>query len=290
MIEYEGRVFRPPSEAYSLIVQVTIGCSHNKCTFCDMYKEKQFRVRRLEEVKRDFDAARKAYRRVERIFLADGDALMCQAAHMAEILRYIRQVFPECERVTSYGSPASILVKSPEELRQLHDLGLEMIYMGLESGADEVLTRINKGETADEIVRAGCMVREAGMKLSVTCIAGLGSTELSEVHAVETAHALSRMKPEYIGLLTLLFELPTPLMEDWKAGRFYLMNPIEIAQETLVLLEHIDCEGSVFRANHASNYVNLAGTLNRDREAMCEKLRAALAGKVRFRSEAFRAR
>lgn len=290
MIQYEGRVFRPPSEAYSLIVQVTIGCSHNKCTFCDMYKEKQFRVRRLEEVKRDFDAARKAYRRVERIFLADGDALMCQAAHMAEILRYIRQVFPECERVTSYGSPASILVKSPEELRQLHDLGLEMIYMGLESGSDEVLTRINKGETADEIVRAGCMVREAGMKLSVTCIAGLGSTALSEVHAVETAHALSRMKPEYIGLLTLLFELPTPLMEDWKAGRFYLMNPIEIAQETLVLLEHIDCEGSVFRANHASNYVNLAGTLNRDREAMCEKLRAALEGKVRFRSEAFRAR
>lgn len=290
MIQYEGRVFRPPSEAYSLIVQVTIGCSHNKCTFCDMYKEKQFRVRKLEEVKRDFDAARKAYRRVERIFLADGDALMCQAAHMAEILRYIRQVFPECERVTSYGSPASILVKSPEELRQLHDLGLEMIYMGLESGSDEVLTRINKGETADEIVRAGCMVREAGMKLSVTCIAGLGSTELSEVHAVETAHALSRMKPEYIGLLTLLFELPTPLMEDWKAGRFYLMNPIEIAQETLVLLEHIDCEGSVFRANHASNYVNLAGTLNRDREAMCEKLRAALEGKVRFRSEAFRAR
>ena len=290
MIPYEGRVFRPPSEAYSLIIQVTIGCSHNKCTFCDMYKEKSFRIRKMEEIQRDFDLARRAYRRVERIFLADGDALMCQTQHMAEILRYIREVFPECERVTCYGSPASILVKQQEELDLLHELGLEMIYMGLESGSDEVLRRVNKGETAEEIVRAGQMVKKAGMKLSVTCIAGLGSLELSEEHAIKTAEALSQMKPEYIGLLTLLFELPTPLMEDWQAGRFYLMNPVEIAQETLVLLEHIDCEGSVFRANHASIYVNLAGTLNEDREAMCQKLRAALEGRVRFKNEAFRAR
>ena len=290
MIHYEGRVFRPPSEAYSLIVQVTIGCSHNKCTFCDMYKEKQFRVRKLEDVKADFDAARAQYRKVDRIFLADGDALMCRAEHMAEILRYIKEVFPECERVTSYGSPASILCKSQEELNELAGLGLSMIYLGLESGSDEVLRRINKGETADEIVRAGLMVKEAGMKLSVTCIAGLGSLELSEEHAVKTAEALSRMKPEFIGLLTLLFELETPLMRDWKEGRFYLMNPVEIAQETLVLLENIDAEGSVFRANHASNYVNLAGTLNRDRDAMCARLRQALDGQVNFRNEAFRAR
>ncbi len=290
MIEYEGRVFRPPSEAYSLIVQVTIGCSHNKCTFCDMYKEKRFRVRPLEDVKADFDTARRQYRQVDRIFLADGDALMCRAEHMAEILRYIRQVFPECERVSSYGSPASILCKTQPELDLLHSLGLEMIYLGLESGSDEVLRRINKGETADEIVRAGLMVKAAGMKLSVTCIAGIGSLELSEEHAKQTADALSRMKPEYIGLLTLLFELETPLMRDWKEGRFYLMNPVEIAQETLVLLENIDAEGSVFRANHASNYVNLAGTLNRDRDAMCARLRQALDGQVNFRNEAFRAR
>ncbi len=290
MIPYEGRVFRPPSEAYSLIVQATIGCSHNHCTFCDMYKEKRFRVRRLEEVKADFDLARAAYRRVDRIFLADGDALMCPAAHLAEILRYIREKFPECERVTSYGSPKSILVKTQEELNELHELGLEMVYLGLESGSDEVLRRVNKGETAAEIVRAGQMVKAAGMKLSVTAIAGLGSLERSEEHAVQTARALSEMKPEYIGLLTLLFELPTPLMRDWEEGRFYLMEPVEIAAETLTLLENIDSEGSVFRANHASNYVNLAGTLNRDRESMCARLREALAGKVRFRSEAFRAR
>lgn len=290
MIQYEGRVFRPPSEAYSLIVQVTIGCSHNKCTFCDMYKEKQFRVRKLEEVKTDFDAARAQYHKVQRIFLADGDALMCRATHMAEILRYIKQVFPECERVTAYGSPSSILCKTQEELNELSALGLSMIYLGLESGSDEVLRRVNKGETADEIVCAGLMVKEAGMKLSVTCIAGLGSLELSETHAIQTAEALSRMKPEYIGLLTLLFELETPLMRDWKEGRFYLMNPVEIAHETLILLEHIDAEGSVFRANHASNYVNLAGTLNRDRETMIGRLRQALEGKINFKSEEFRAR
>lgn len=291
MVQYEGRVFRPPSEAYSLIVQVTIGCSHNKCTFCDMYKEKKFRVRKLEEVKADFDAAKKIYRNgVQRIFLADGDALMCRAEHLAEILRYIKRTFPECERITSYGSPASILCKTPEELSLLHELGLEMIYLGLESGSDEVLQRVNKGETADEIVRAGQMVKEAGMKLSVTAIAGLGGDELSKEHAIKTGQALSKMKPDYIGLLTLLFELPTPLMRDWQEGRFHLLSPIEIAQETLTLLENIDSEGSVFRANHASNYVNLSGTLNQDKGQMIARLKQALDGKINFRSEAFRAR
>lgn len=290
MIQYEGRVFRPPSEAYSLIVQVTIGCSHNKCTFCDMYIDKRFRVRKWEDIKRDFDEARKMYGKVRRIFLADGDALMCPTKLMVTVLEYIKEVFPECERVTSYGSPKSILVKSVQDLKLLHSLGLQMIYMGLESGSDEVLKCINKGETHAEIVRAGQMVKEAGMKLSVTCSAGIGSLELSEEHAVQTALALSEMKAEYIGLLTLLFEMPTPLMQDWQAGKFYLMNPIEIAHETLTLLENIDSEGSVFRANHASNYVNLSGTLNQDREQMCNRLRQALEGKVQFRNEAFRAR
>ena len=289
-MRYKGSVYRPPSEARSLIVQVTYGCSHNTCAFCSMYKAARFALRPMEEILEDFQLARQTYPRVPRIFLADGDALIRPAADLERILDEIARLFPECERVTSYGSPASILCKKQEDLNLLHELGLEMIYLGLESGSDEVLRRVNKGETADEIVRAGLMVKEAGMKLSVTCIAGLGSLELSEEHAVKTAEALSRMKPEYIGLLTLLFELPTPLMRDWQEGRFYLMNPIEIAHETLILLEHIDSEGSIFRANHASNYVNLAGTLNRDRDAMCQRLRQALEGKVKFRSESFRAR
>lgn len=289
-MRYEGRVFRPPSEAYSLIVQATVGCSHNKCTFCDMYKDKQFRVRPLKDVLEDFAIARQTYRSIERVFLADGDALIRKTEDLAEILQYIRRNIPECTRVTSYGSPVSILTKTPEELRLLSDLGLHMIYLGLESGSDTVLNRIKKGETAEEIIRAGHMVKEAGIRLSVTAINGIGGKELWEEHAVKTGEALSRMKADYIGLLTLIFEDETPLKKDWREGRFQLLTPVEIAQETLRMLEHMDSEGSVFRANHASNYVNLRGTLNRDLPKMKTILQEALAGNVRFKAEAFRAR
>ena len=289
-MRYQGMVYRPPSEAYSLIVQVTYGCSHNTCAFCSMYKEKRFALRPLHEVLEDFQMARQRYRSVRRIFLADGDALIRKASELYTILDTIRELFPECERVTSYASPSSIRLRTDEELQILRAKGLTMVYMGLESGSDKVLTRMRKGHPAAEIIEMGQKVRRNGMALSVTAITGLGGPELLEEHAVKTAEALSRMKPEYIGLLTLLFELPTPLMRDWQEGRFYLMNPIEIAHETLILLEHIDSEGSIFRANHASNYVNLAGTLNRDRDAMCQRLRQALEGKVKFRSESFRAR
>lgn len=289
-MRYKGKVYRPPSEAYSLIVQVTYGCSHNGCAFCDMYDDKHFAIRPMEEVREDFEMARRAYKKVERVFLADGDALMRKTEELSQILGLIYGLFPECQRVTCYASPTSLQIKSEEDLRLLRSQGLTMVYMGLESGCDEVLRRMNKGHTAAAIVAAGQKARRCGLALSVTAISGLGSRELMREHAIGTAEAFSAMKPEYIGLLTLLFELPTPLMRDWQEGRFYLMNPIEIAHETLILLEHIDSEGSIFRANHASNYVNLAGTLNRDRDAMCQRLRQALEGKVKFRSESFRAR
>ena len=288
-MRYEGRVFRPPSEAYSLIVQVTIGCSHNKCTFCDMYKEKQFHVRKLEDVLEDFLIARRAYDHIERVFLADGDALMRRTEDLVIILKHIRRVIPECTRVTSYGSPKSILTKTPEELKLLHDLGLQMIYLGLESGCDEVLTHINKGVTVDETVLAGQMVKDAGMKLSVTAINGLGGADKWQEHALGTADAFSRMKPDYIGLLTLMFEGGTPLQKEWEAGKFKLLTAPQVAQETLLMLEHMDCEGSVFRSNHASNYLSLKGTLNRDREMLCNTLRRALNGKMGYKSEFFRA-
>lgn len=288
-MRYEGRVFRPPSEAYSLIVQVTIGCSHNKCTFCDMYKEKQFHVRKLEEVLEDFLIARRAYDHIERVFLADGDALMRRTEDLAIILQHIRNVIPECTRVTSYGSPKSILTKTPEELKLLHDLGLKMIYLGLESGCDDVLTHINKGVSVDEIVRAGQMVKDAGMKLSVTAINGLGGVDMWKEHALGTADAFSRMKPDYIGLLTLMFEGGTPLQKEWEAGKFKLLTAPQVAEETLLMLENMDCEGSIFRSNHASNYLSLKGTLNRDRDMLCDTLRRALDGKMGYKKEYFRA-
>ena len=287
-MRYEGRVFRPPSEAYSLIVQVTVGCSHNKCTFCDMYKEKRFHLRKLEDVLEDFNIARRQYRYIERVFLADGDALIRKTEDLAVILKHIRKVIPECQRVTSYGSPKSILTKSPEDLALLHSLGLEMIYLGLESGNEQVLKHINKGVTVEDIVRAGQMVKDAGMKLSVTAISGLGGTEMWKEHAIDTAKAFSRMKPDYIGLLTLMFEGDVPLRRECEEGKFHLLTAPQVAKETLLMLEHIDSEGSVFRSNHASNYLTLKGTLNRDREAMCEQIRTALE-RDDYKKEYFRA-
>jgi radical SAM superfamily enzyme YgiQ (UPF0313 family) len=287
-MRYFGRIFRPPSEAGSLIIQATIGCSHNKCTFCSMYKEKQFRVRKVEDVIDDFKEARKYYPRVDRIFLADGDALILKPDKLIQILNAIKEIFPECQRVGSYGSPKSILIKSAEELRAIKEAGLGIVYLGLESGSDEVLSYINKGETADEIVRAGIIVREAGMILSVTAISGMGGKRLWKEHAVKTGEAFSRMKPHYIGLLTLMLEGDIPLIDQVESGEFELLTPKEVALETLHMLKHMDCEGSVFRSNHASNYLSLKGNLNRDRESMIQKLEAALEGEVGFKREEYR--
>lgn len=283
-MRYFGRVFRPPSEAYSLIIQATIGCSHNKCAFCEMYKEKHFRIRPTADVLEDLDMARAAYGRVERIFLADGDAMMIPQPRLLEILAHIKKVFPECKRVGIYASPTSLKIKTAEELAQLKDAGIGIAYLGLESGCEEVLARMNKGATAAEIVEAGLKVKAAGIALSVTAISGLGGKENWQAHAIDTAKALSAMKPEYIGLLTLMVNPGTPLHNWVRKGSFTPLDPREIACETRLMLEHLDSEGSVFRSNHASNYVALAGNLNADREALLAKLDRALEGD-RFRSE-----
>lgn len=287
-MRYKGKVYRPPSEAYSLIVQVTYGCSHNRCAFCDMYDDKHFAMRPMEEIREDFELARQMYRRVDRVFLADGDALMRRTEDLVQILGLVYGLFPECERVTCYASPASLQIKSEDELRLLCERGLSMVYMGLESGCDAVLERMTKGHTAAAIVAAGQKARRCGLKLSVTAISGLGSVELWREHAVGTAEALSAMKPEYIGLLTLMVERGTPL-ETWvHDGEFTVLSATEVLKETELFLQHIDSEGSVFRMNHASNYLTLKGTLNRDREALLTQVQMGLQGKG-LRSEFMRA-
>lgn len=288
-MQYEGRIFRPPSEAHSLIVQATVGCSHNQCTFCSMYKEKQFHMRDLQTVLADLKEMAELYPSVKRIFLADGDALILPMERLEAILELIREKFTECRRVGIYGSPHSILRKTPQELALLHELGLGIVYLGLESGSDGILKKINKGETADEIITAGLKIKQAGIPLSVTAISGIGGKELWREHAVKTGEAFTRMKPDYIGLLTLMLEDDVPLERDYKAGRFAPLGPEEVALETLVMLEHMDCEGSVFRSNHASNYISLRGTLNADRERMTEQLRSALKGNVEYKKETMRA-
>lgn len=271
-MRYYGDVYRPPSEARSLIVQVTYGCSHNTCAFCSMYKEKRFAVRPLEEVLEDFRTARKLYTRVDKVFLADGDALVRKAGELETILDTVRELYPECRQVTSYASPASIRLRTDEELRTLREKGLTMVYMGLESGCDEVLQLMRKGHPAAEIVAMGQKVRKNGIALSVTAITGLGGPELLERHAVETAQAFSAMNPEYIGMLTLMVEPGTPLYDWVQDGSFQLLTPLQVLRETRLLVAQLDSPGSVFRMNHASNYLTLKGTLNADRDAMLARI------------------
>ena len=274
-MRYQGMVYRPPSEAYSLIVQVTYGCSHNRCAFCDMYDDKHFSMRPMAEIREDFELARRVYRRVERVFLADGDALMRRTEDLVEILGLVYGLFPECERVTSYASPSSIRLRTDEELQTLRAKGLTMVYMGLESGSDKVLTRMRKGHPAAEIIEMGQKVRRNGMALSVTAITGLGGPELLEEHAVKTAEAFNAMNPEYIGMLTLMVEPGTPLYDWVHDGSFRLLDQHQVLKETELLVSHFDSPGSVFRMNHASNYLDLRGTLNQDRDALLAKIHQA---------------
>ena len=284
-MKYEGIVYRPPSEAYSLIVQVTIGCSQNHCAFCSMYKTKQFRIRSTDEIIDDFMEAREMYPKIEKIFLADGDALICPVQDLEMILKLIRKKFPECRQVTCYASPKSILLKKTDELKRLCQLGLSMVYMGLESGSDKVLEYMKKGADSKEMIKAAEKIHNAGIRLSVTAISGLGGKKWWKEHAVETGKVLSEMKPEYAGLLTLMIEEGVPLEQEIKSGRFQLMNPYEILIETREMLEHMDCSGCIFRSNHASNYISLRGTLNKDKEKLIKQLDQAVSGSAHLKSE-----
>ena len=288
-MRYEGDIYRPPSEAYSLLVQVTIGCSHNKCTFCNMYKEKQFRVRKQEEVLEDLAWAREHYRRVERIFLCDGDALCLANRKLLVILDYIRQHFPECERVTTYGRATDVLRKTDEELRELREHGIEMVYLGAESGSQKVLEKINKGETREELIEGVQRLEAAGIKTSVTFISGLAGPDDWEEHAVETGRTIAEMNASYVSLLTLMLQPPAPLLEDYRQGRFKLLTPEEVLAETCLMLQYAKPSKScVFRSNHASNYVSLRGNLPEDNDSMIAALKRCMEDRGLLKDERFR--
>lgn len=287
-MQYEGNLYRPPSEARSLIIQATIGCSHNKCSFCSMYKDKKFRIKKTEEIIEDINQGRNLYSNINRVFLADGDALMIKTPELAKILKHIRTNIPECERIGIYASPKSIMTKSPEELKALKDEGLSIAYMGLESGSDEILLDINKGVTSDEIINAGKKIKDAGILLSVTLISGLGGRKNWKDHAVKSATAINKISPNYLGLLTLMIEPNTQLYDDVNSGKFEILTPEEITLETLELLTHLDAQGCIFRSNHASNYISLRGTLNEDRDRMMGELKQALSGDIKFKDEFLR--
>lgn len=288
-MRYEGNIYRPPSEARSLLVQVTIGCAHNRCTFCSMFKDKKFRVRNMDDVIEDLAEARKRYRTVRRIFLCDGDALCLSMDKLMRILDYIGKNFPECEQINVYGSPQDVLRKAPEELEKLRDAGVRIIYIGAESGSDIVLEAVEKGATADEMIEAVRKIEDAGIAASVTFISGLGGSPLWEEHAIKTGEMISRMEPSYVGLLTLMLEPGAPLTDDVRKGKFKILSPEEVVAETMLMLKHIDVSKEcIFRSNHASNYISLRGTLPGDKDMMMGQLRQAMEHNDMLKDERFR--
>ncbi len=289
-MRYQGTVIRPPSEAESYILQITYGCSHNRCAFCGTYPDKPFRVRPAAEVLEDIAAAGSLIPDTRRVFLADGNALVLGTERLIEILDALAAAFPLLRRVGIYASARDILAKTDAELSELCRRKLEVVYLGLESGSDEVLRRMHKDITAAEMIAAVAQLKRVGMRASVIAILGLGGRELSAEHAVETGRVASRMDPEYLSLLTLMLVPGTELHDQWQAGTFVLPGPEEMLRELHQVLVHLEgLSRCIFRTNHASNYVPLAGTLARDKARLLATLEDALQrGRSALRPEAWR--
>lgn len=262
-------IIRPPSEAYSYLVLAMSGCSHNACTFCPTYKNRTFGLRDIEVVKKEFDAG---YRGQKRVFLADGDAMCIPTDRLIELIRHIRN--HDVERVSSYATPRSILRKSATELKGLRGSGLDMVYMGVESGSEAVLESVKKGVSRAEIIHAGRKVKSCGIKLSVTIILGLGGRENTVQHALDTATILNEIQPDYIGALTLMVVKGCELYYN---NDFKQLNDFEYLKELLMIIENLDVK-SVFRSNHASNYLSVGGDLPDDKEKMIAVLRKFIDG------------
>ncbi len=290
-MRYYGNVVRPPSEAGSYILQVTYGCSHNECIFCCTYLDKRFQVRPPAEVMEDIRMAGLHMPDTRRVFLADGNALVLSSRRLVPILDALNEAFPRLERVGIYGNARDILRKSDEELMELLERKLSIIYLGLESGNDEVLLRARKGATAREMIEAVKKAQKAGLAVSVIAVLGLGGVDLWQPHAIDTGRAVSAMDPAYFSLLSLMVVPGTELHRMVTAGEFVVPEPLEMLKEMRVTIEHIEgVSNCVFRTNHASNYLPLAGTLPQDKERLLLTIDRALAeGESVLRPEFLRA-
>jgi radical SAM superfamily enzyme YgiQ (UPF0313 family) len=275
-MKYEGMIFRPPSEADSLILQVTVGCSYNRCTFCGAYRGKPFRIKSFDEVKEDVDEVSSYGRRIQRVFLADGDALILPQEDLLRILDYLKLRLKGLERVGIYANAKDILLKSVEELKALKERGLGILYLGLESGDPEVLKRIKKNATVDQLIRAARRVKGAGILLSVTVILGLGGVERSQLHAKATANVLLEMDPDFVGALSLMIVPGTPIAEEIETGKLILPTPFGLIQELETMIEHSHFTQCFFASNHASNYLPLRIRLPHEKEDALRRIREVL--------------
>ena len=288
-IDYVEPVFRPPSEAKSLILPVTNGCSWNKCTFCEMYTQpqKKFRARKPEDVRKDIENAAKSLGGVKRVFLADGDAMVLPTRRLLEILGELNAAFPELQRVSSYCLPRNLGKKTVEELKQLREAGLKILYVGMESGDDEVLRRINKGETWESTRSALVKIREAGLTSSVMVLNGLGGETLSRQHAINTATLCNETQPDYLSTLVVSFPQGEARFREGFGADFVPLSQQGLFEEIKTFLEHLELDRTIFRSDHASNYLILKGTLGRDKQALLDQVNLAITspGAVPLRAE-----
>jgi radical SAM superfamily enzyme YgiQ (UPF0313 family) len=288
-MHYEGNCIRPPSEAYSILLQVTVGCSHNKCTFCGTYKDERFRIKDDAVILSDILFASRYMKRQDRVFLMDGDSLIIPQKRLVWILDRIKEHLPWVRRVGSYANAKGIKMKSPEELLTLREKGLGILYLGVESGDDETLKKIRKGTSAENLIRMGRKVKEAGIKLSVTVLLGIAGRERSLEHARATGRLLSAMDPNYVGALTVMVIPGTPLYEDFEKGAFTLLSQREFLLELREMLANTDLSRGLFFSNHASNYLPVKARLPKGKEEALNLIDGALGGKVDLRPEWMRA-
>lgn len=275
-MKYEGMIFRPPSEAESLILQVTVGCSYNRCTFCGAYREKTFRFKSFEEIREDIDEVSSYGVGVRKVFLADGDALFIPQKELLRILDYLKLKLRGLERVGIYANARDILQKDVEELKALRERGLRIVYLGLESGNKEILKRIKKNATLDHLIRAARRVKESGILLSVTVILGLGGVEGSQTHAQDTGKALSEMDPDFIGALSLMIVPGTPIEREIETGKLVLPSPFGLIQELETMIKNCHMTKCFFASNHASNYLPLRIHLPDEKEEALRRIREVL--------------
>ena len=288
MIEYDMPVYRPPGEWKSFLVQATIGCSHNGCTFCGMYKGKKFRVRDLEDILWDIRETAAIFNHYEKVFICDGDAIAMDTDDLLTIIREIKKDFPKCRLISTYAGPKSTLKKTPDELKRLREAGLGRAYLGVETGMDALLKSTNKGVNRAEMLEAGTRLREAGIDLWGIILIGLGGKPLSAENARETAQLINEMRPQHLSAMNYTPVEGTKLGNQALRGEFQVLTAEESLLETAELIRHLNVSGMHFTSDHASNYLPLKGTLNEDREKLLRLIDGAIGGSVAIRSEGSR--
>ncbi len=288
-MHYEGNMIRPPSEANSILLQASVGCSHNKCTFCGAYKGERFKIKSDDIIMEDIAFAAKYCRNQDRLFICDGDALIIPQKRLVMILSEIKKQLPWVKRVGVYANTKGIKMKTDDQLKELSDLGLGIAYMGLETGDDVTLKNIRKGATSATMIEMGKKIRAAGVKLSITVLLGIAGRERSQIHAEATGKVLTAIDPEYVGALSLMLIPGTPLFDDYESGNFKLIEPVEMLKEIRTMIEHTELSDGLFHANHASNYLPIRAKFPEDKEKTLHLIDEALGGKVALKPEFLRA-